>query len=346
MFKVLFHLSLLLIASINAFSGPQDEIRISKCLDKSGFFKEHEIVGFGSKYFIFGIANEPIFPEYFEYDRNLFKNSVIEYLDLNLPKLMDFTKEEETIENTLEVIQLLKFPIAKDGKFDRELVLKVLSEEKLDSSDPRFGQYNILCNVLNSKLDSDRNFFRFRPEENSKTLIVAFSGNFAPIFNFLGSLEKHPVNVLYLKDLQENWYINGFYEGSRDVLAYLNEFINIDKFTKVKFIGSSSGAWAAMYFGLKLNVDEVCAFSPIFPNKRHDQDLLYYFVHSEEINAKTKVNVYFSSNCKIDSNYASFFKNSKNICLHPYLGWESHSKIGPLKETGAFDKIIKKFVGL
>ena len=348
MFKVLFRFSLLLILSINAFAGPQDEIRISKCLDKSGFFKEHAVVEYEGKYYVFNVPNDDKFGHEFSYNHKILKRAVIDYVDHKLPKISKLSNKQGTSGYFLEVVQLLELPKRKGGKFDREIVLNVLSGKKVKNTNPQFRKYNTLCKIINYKEDIDQNCMVFRPVENSEQLVVAFSGQAATVFSFRRSLEKYPINVLFVRDVQSSWYLKGldYNTDCSNVLKCLSEVIKKGNYKRVKFIGVSSGAWASIYFGLLLNVDEVCAFSPIFFASKRSEDYLYELIQSKEIYSKTKVNVHFSSSCKMDSEYARKIMSSRNICLCPYKGSNEHCKIGPLKETGAFDKIIKKFVGL
>lgn len=95
-------------------------------------------------------------------------------------------------------------------------------------------------------------------------LIISFAG-LGDQFQFAKSLDSLNVNVIYLRDLKHNWYLNGV-PGIGGNVGQIAEFLNTKikegKYTKVITIGASAGGYAALLYGALLNANVILAFSP------------------------------------------------------------------------------------
>jgi hypothetical protein len=101
-------------------------------------------------------------------------------------------------------------------------------------------------------------------KKNGLPLVIAFSGLGAE-FNFVKTLKEYPVNAIFIRDLKNNWYVNGL-PGVGDtvdeVCQYLTQQIALLNPSKIIMVGSSAGGFAALLYGSLLKVDSILAFSP------------------------------------------------------------------------------------
>jgi len=105
--------------------------------------------------------------------------------------------------------------------------------------------------------------------EDSERLVVAFGGmaraREMPIFEFLKSTSCLDASKVYIRDLRRIWYhhgLPGIGENIDAIAGYLSGLIGNRHFERVVFLGSSTGAYAAILFGFLLGVDTVIAFVP------------------------------------------------------------------------------------
>lgn len=118
-------------------------------------------------------------------------------------------------------------------------------------------------------------------------LVIAFgfmSWETRPEFDFYGRLKKleqasgRHINKILVRDSGNSWYhrtIAGLGEHPDDTVAALRKLIAAIRPSKVVTIGQSMGAYAAVMFGLLLDVQQAIAFGPLsFLDVR--QALLYH----------------------------------------------------------------------
>jgi hypothetical protein len=107
---------------------------------------------------------------------------------------------------------------------------------------------------------------------NNQSLIVSFGGmalqfGLIPPFefhNFLNSIDIETDSYFYI-DRKKNWYFSGIYGISKSIKAtvrYLNRKIAPYPKNYILFLGTSSGAYAALLFASLLGVQNVIAFAP------------------------------------------------------------------------------------
>jgi pimeloyl-ACP methyl ester carboxylesterase len=95
-------------------------------------------------------------------------------------------------------------------------------------------------------------------------LVIAFAG-LGGNFQFVNTLASYDVNVIFLRDLKRNWYLNGIPgagETVSDIVEFLKNEIEKAGSNKVIAIGASAGAYAALLYGARLQADTIIAFSP------------------------------------------------------------------------------------
>lgn len=95
-------------------------------------------------------------------------------------------------------------------------------------------------------------------------LIISFAG-LGDQFQFRNMLATLDVNVIYLRDLKHNWYLNGV-PGVGNTVEEITTFLLGKKsqysFRKIITIGASAGGFAALLFGSRIGADVIMAFSP------------------------------------------------------------------------------------
>ncbi len=129
------------------------------------------------------------------------------------------------------------------------------------------------------------------------TLVVSFAGHglglgTLPRPEFVGFLSKHFAHLdkHFFIDKTNTWYHRGIEGKSSDIpstVAYLRTVIA--GYSRVVFIGSSAGGYAALLFGSLLAVDTVLAFKPqtILPVKLGPHDDVRPF-----LNKTTRYEIY------------------------------------------------------
>lgn len=98
---------------------------------------------------------------------------------------------------------------------------------------------------------------------SKRRLLVVFSAANAPKFTFFKSTEKMRPDRLHIRDPEGNaWYQNGLREGEtlHDIETRLAEVAK--DYREVWMIGSSMGAYAALYFGARIGAQRVLAIAP------------------------------------------------------------------------------------
>lgn len=204
-----------------------------------------------------------------------------------------------------------------------------------------------------------------------KQLLVSFGGIQQalgiPVFEFFNSISDIPCDKVFLRDFHQQWYQKGVdseLDNIDKVIDYLKEIITQNDYNKVCFLGNSMGGYAAILFGSILNVDTVIAFAPqsfidrfnrlINSDKRWDKQISQvhkdknkkskYFdlkKHLSKLKSyKTKINIYYSPNYKLDKKHAERLKTKKNVILHP-IQKGGHSIVITARDTGVLSSAIK-----
>ena len=111
---------------------------------------------------------------------------------------------------------------------------------------------------------TDNSFYEERFIEPGLPLIISFAG-LGDKYEFKKTLAHHSVNVIFLRDLSHQWYLNDLPTvgcGVSEISKFLSDRIIELKPPKVVAIGTSAGGFAAMLYGALLKVDSICVFSP------------------------------------------------------------------------------------
>lgn len=218
-------------------------------------------------------------------------------------------------------------------------------------------------------LDDDRKGVKAE-FNNSENLLVIFGGINQeigiPIFEFYKSLSKLNSDKIFIRDFNQAWYQKGVdleLDHINKLIIYLEQNIKIKKYKQVCFIGNSMGGYASILFGTIIGVNKVIAFSPqsfidrknrffSFDRRWRKQIAKIYSFNKKEnfffdlkkILKKnnltnTRIEVYFSSNHRLDSFHARRLSKFNNIQLYPQTD-KGHSIVKQMKDDGRLVGII------
>ncbi len=200
-------------------------------------------------------------------------------------------------------------------------------------------------------------------------LLVAFGGIAGelgiPPFEFFNLSKEFNVNRIYVRDLTQSWYqmgLPGLADNVEEVSLVLKEKISELNANKVVFIGNSMGGYAAILFGILLNADIVHAFSPqtfinrfhrfiyrdrrwrkyltnVYKNSHKKYFDLRKVIHQDSRKLHCEINIYYSSNHRLDKIHAEHMKNIGIITLHSYAEG-GHRLVKTLRDEGSLKSII------
>lgn len=220
---------------------------------------------------------------------------------------------------------------------------------------------------------------------NSNTLFIVFNSNNydSNKFEFENYLNnffqyKNTPSYLYLRDVYLQWYYNGikgFSKNYQETIDKINDYKNLYKFQNIICMGSSSGGYASLYFGCKLNVNNIICFSPqielirsrelyynkfkkIFENltieekekfnltkliNEHKNKIFIFWVnYSDFYNITKRQNTYVYQNLNDEESYNAI-KENENI-EHNFIKDCNHCDVAYTTiKNGLFDAILKKF---
>ena len=209
---------------------------------------------------------------------------------------------------------------------------------------------------------------RFYENNQSDTLLIAFAGNAGlyggmPTFEFHNIMEDIPVNKLFLRDPHKMWYQNGvpgIGETIDEIADWLRFFASYHHIERIVTVGNSGGGYAALVFGILLQVSEVHAFVPqarlIDPEDSHrserirkiqsDPGCICQHLDIRKLILKTKsikrpkINIYYCTNDLIDVQHVNRIKDIKNINVFGF-NHGGHDVIKILKDKGILENLLQ-----
>ncbi|MBT4391258.1 MAG: hypothetical protein HOD35_01210 [Euryarchaeota archaeon] len=228
-----------------------------------------------------------------------------------------------------------------------------------------FGKSNFLTNFKNKfykPVETEEDYLVDSNDE-IKPLIIAFGGIsggiYQPVFEFKNFLQKNvDCHFIFVKDTNQCWYHKGAIglgNNIENVTQNLKNIIKKINYSKVVTIGGSMGGFAALLFGIQLNVDGIIAFSPQTfidkdNRKLHDDDrwskqINYvqknfnriYFDLSDLVFNNIKVYSIYGKEDRLDKIHSERLK-SKGINISCYSG--GHNVVKTIRDNGELIKII------
>jgi len=209
---------------------------------------------------------------------------------------------------------------------------------------------------------------------DSTTLLITFGGMakgvVIPPFEFFNLTSEYKVKKLYIRDLYQFWYhhgLPGITDNIDGIARYLLQAFKEQRVERKIILGNSMGGYAAILFGCLVKADEVHAFSPktfITPLKRlvyfdlwnrkqvwnlqWDKNVQREYFDLKKVlaksNNKTKYNLYFSIQQRIDRIHSIRMQQIPNVLLHPYKEG-GHKLVKYLMDSGILKDIITKSIG-
>jgi hypothetical protein len=204
---------------------------------------------------------------------------------------------------------------------------------------------------------------------NNDVLVIAFGGIMAkmgfdmPPFEFVNTLSKKGVDVLFLRDLKQAWYqigLNGIGTSITEISKFLNE--KAQNYDFVILMGTSMGGYASLLFSQLINADISIAFAPqtfidpVNRKKLHDDrwnkqmnkfhklskfstfyDLKEFFKNQKTI--KTESYVFYGSEDKLDSLHAVRMNNLNSFHIFEVKN-SPHNSAQKLKDEGIIDNVL------
>lgn len=196
-------------------------------------------------------------------------------------------------------------------------------------------------------------------------LIISFAG-LGEQFNFGKTLDDLNVNVIYLRDVNHNWYLNGL-SGVGDYVEDVSDFL-INKIVEIKpskviTLGTSAGGFAAILYGHMLQADAVLAFSPqTFMNRWNCIKYLDYrwldrvvqiyqgdrsnrvYLDLKEIifNTKTSITLVYDKTHRLDRIHSMRLKGNGIVQMGQDGG--GHTVVKELRESGFLANTINQLL--
>jgi len=207
----------------------------------------------------------------------------------------------------------------------------------------------------------------------SSTLYIFFGGLAGglamPPFEFFKSAKLLDDNIIFVRDISQNWYQSGVKDISTDVEETVDFFKNeITRIApkKIFFVGNSMGGYAAIMFASLLQNQsvKVIAFSPqtfIHPflrlkyrdfrwqstiNKTYLKSFKkssYYDLNSllNKLSINIDIDIYVSKKDKLDTKHAQYLANTTQVKVISY-NQAGHGLVRHLRNEGLLVKILKR----
>ena len=202
--------------------------------------------------------------------------------------------------------------------------------------------------------------FKFINNKSEILFIVFNSNNYnlnkyefeSYLNNFFNN--KKPPSFLYLRDVYLQWYykgIKGFSKNYEETLEKINIYKKKYNFNKIVCMGSSSGGYASLYFGCKLNATNIICFSPQI--ELSESIVLYYnkfkrLFNSFNVEEKDKFNLTKLINMHRNKififwvNFRDFYNINKKENTYVYQNLNDEKSYNSIKENKNIDNYFIK----
>ena len=211
-------------------------------------------------------------------------------------------------------------------------------------------------------------------------LLVSFAGIRQglgiPSVEFRESIKDMQCDKIFITDPQQAWYQFGVSPSLNNInktATYLRKIIEQHKYEKVCFIGNSMGRYAAILFGILLNVNSVYAFPP--PKKTfidrwtrlrkkdsrwrepmskiHTKHVFNFFnsnlnlqnILKKHKESKTKVRIYYAKDHELDATHANYISTDPRVYLTGYTNAD-HNIVRKLRDNGELKEILLEIFAL
>lgn len=246
-------------------------------------------------------------------------------------------------EDLLETITTMYF---RERNLRRSLQHRLVQEVGLDKAAPT----DTFLPVRSIRVDNARGTF----------LVCGSmaSGDTTEKLEFEGTLQDTAYDRVHIKDFHQSWYCRGLIgltDNRAETIAFLKDYLK-DFPRPLTVVGSSSGAYAALLFGHRLNADRIIAFSPQTKLTRNivntfgayragntdfeinaiESDLRRLF---EETPLSGTAELHFANKNALDKRQCKHLAGLPNVALVPYK-FEGHNIARWLRNRDAMDAIF------
>lgn len=283
----------------------------------------------------------------------------VEYVSKFIESNKELSRRFFDCENVFGNIDHAKKRIINDNQKEIELLEQESAaiNNKLNQLHESFVRYIISSDKKITDVPSQIAPYEIINKNSSKTLVV-FSGMATrpsmPVKEFFSTLDKFDVNVLYLKDFKQSWYLDGLLgvtSSDEETIDWIYD--NIPKATKnIIFMGTSAGGYAALRLGMKSNANKVIAFSPqtyldqsTYNMFKQKSTLIYDELKKRDVDIRnlknnTKIDVHFGKGNLVDLKAALYISDLSNVSLYEY-SFDGHNIGGYLKKNSLLEGVLK-----
>ncbi len=199
---------------------------------------------------------------------------------------------------------------------------------------------------------------------DARTTVIAFGGMLTrlgmPPAEFLKTFMVKNMNTVFVKDFKQCWYQQGLLalsNNTRSSVELIKKQIP-SRQEKVYTIGTSAGGFAAILFGVLLDVDKVIVFGPqtivtkqVFQRFKGVDSRIADINFADELldlkkllettQYKGSIHIHFANSNRIDRIAAERLKDFEQVHLHP---WETnaHNVAGWLKKENKLESILSE----
>jgi pimeloyl-ACP methyl ester carboxylesterase len=204
----------------------------------------------------------------------------------------------------------------------------------------------------------------------SQAMLLAFGGINGrlgmPPFEFFNLTAGFETQKIFVRDLHQAWYqygLAGVTASVDETAQHLSKMIRAQNPVRVVVCGNSMGGYAALLFGLLLEVDVVYAFSPqTFINPAHRLQFFDFrwwrrirsAYHAPQAQRETfnlqaffakhppqkpKFHIFYSTNIRLDTAHATRLATAPRVTLHPFPN-AGHDLVKHLRDTGQLSQIL------
>jgi tetratricopeptide (TPR) repeat protein len=197
--------------------------------------------------------------------------------------------------------------------------------------------------------------FLFIEDKNSDKLVVFFSAAHAPSFNGYRMMQEYAVNKLFIRDPTRSWYgrkIDGFVDGPDELKDEIKKITYKFKSENIIFMGGSMGGYAAILFGVLLEVGSIVAFGPQMilngklPRVPKDGEKLKYHNLYHLLTKKSpesKVDIWLGTEDLVDVYNISDCKLISDVNIFP-IKHSPHNVLFYLKQNNLLKQIISSYI--
>ncbi|MBA3685068.1 MAG: hypothetical protein H0W72_07475 [Planctomycetes bacterium] len=205
-------------------------------------------------------------------------------------------------------------------------------------------------------------------------LLVSFGGVRqglgVPVFEFFNSIADLDCDKIFIRDFSAAWYQKGVdaeIDSLDKLIGFLRSSITRSAYGRVCFIGNSMGGYAAILFGSIVDAHRVIAFAPqsyidwwnrlvsrdrrwkqeiglVHRNERRNSTYFDLKKHLERTAYRTRIDLYYSPDHRLDRKHCERLSGSRNVVLHP-LAEGGHEVVKAIRDKGQLKELIRSAFG-